>query len=110
AEQRADDRRRHRPLDLVGTADEMAAGDMAGLMRQNAEQLADIAYPQDQPGMDVDRLATGDEGVEAVILDEMNADTVGGKAGRREDWRQHRADASFQLRVADKGQATRLRV
>jgi len=39
----------------------VTAGDVAGLVRDDPEQLVRVLGPQDQPGVEEDRLSAGDE-------------------------------------------------
>ena len=52
----------------------MAAGDMAGLMGDHADDLAGMFSLHQQAGVDEQPLPAGDKGIQARILDDMDTD------------------------------------
>ena len=62
--------------------DDVAAGDVAELVRDHALHLVGIVGRGDQAGMDVDDLAAGDEGVDLAVVDQDDLDVLGLKPGR----------------------------
>ncbi len=84
---------------LLGTQ-HMPAGDMAGFMCDDPEQLVRIFRLQDQPAIQKDRLPAGDERIELIVLDEIDPDIVGLEPGGPPDRARHRLDAVLDLGVA----------
>ena len=89
-------------------AREMAAGDVAGLVRQHADQLVRRLGAHDQAGVDKDALAARHEGIERVVLDDHDLDRVGVEAGRLPDRRHEGPDGVLDLGVADQIEALTL--
>ena len=69
--------------------DGMTAGDVAELVSDHALKLVDVVGARDQPGLDVDVLAAGDEGVDLVVLekDDLDALVVEVRRPRSAAWR-----------------------
>ena len=88
-------------LHLLLHARQMAAGDMAGFVRQHADQLVRPLGAHDQAGVDEDALAARNEGVERAVLDDHDLDRAGIEAGRPPDRRHQGADGVLDLGVAD---------
>ena len=88
----------------------MAAGDVPGLVRDHADQLVRRFRSQNQPGVHEDRLATGDEGVELIVLDQVDADIVRLEPGGAKDRGGHRADVVLDFGVADRAAGAKRRV
>jgi hypothetical protein len=78
----------------------MRAGDMAGLMRDDADQLVGHLGAQDQATVDEDRLAAGDERVELTVVDQVNPDIAGIEPGGPPNRAGHRLDVVLDLGVA----------
>ena len=87
----------------------MAAGDMAALVGEHADQLVGSLGGQQQAGVDEYSLAAGDEGVEAVVLDDHDLDRLRIEAGDTPDRRNKGADRVLDLGVADEFELTLLR-
>ncbi len=104
----AADRKQHggdgdglRALHLLAHARQMAAGDMAGLVRQHADDLVRCFRLQQRAGVHEDALAVHDEGVERGIGDQHHADILLGEAGGRPDRPHIIAQQRLDLDVAD---------
>ena len=82
-------------------ARQMPAGDMAGLMGENADHLIRRLGLGQKPGMDEDALAAGDEGVDARIVDQIDVHRAGIETGRLEDRLGIEPHQAFDLGVAD---------
>ncbi len=63
-------------------AKDVAAGDMAELVRDHALQLVHILGRGEQARVDVDDLPAGDEGVDLPVADQHDPDILGLKPGR----------------------------
>jgi hypothetical protein len=87
-------------------AQHMAAGDMPGLVRDDADQHVRGLGPLDQAGVDEHRLPAGDKGIELLVVDEIDADLARVEPGDPPDRRRHRADVVFDLGVAQDLHAT----
>ena len=87
---------------LLG-AGQMAAGDMAGLVRQNAEQLVRGVDAHDQAGVDEFVLPGGDKGIELLVLDQIDVERARLEPRRLPDRRHHRSDLGLDLGVPDEG-------
>ena len=61
-------------------ADDVAAGDVADLVGDDALHLVGVVGGGDQARMDVDDLAAGDEGVDRPVVDQDDLDVVGPEA------------------------------
>ena len=85
---------------LLG-AGQMAAGDMAGLVRQHAEQLVRGFGAHDQAGIDEFVLPAGDEGIELLVLDQIDVQRARLEPRRLPDRRHHRPDIGLDLGVPD---------
>ena len=84
---------------LVG-ARQMAAGDMAGLVGDDADELIGRLAAQDRAAVHEQVLAAGDEGVEGRVVDDVDMNRGRIEAGRGEDWRRVGADDIFDLGIA----------
>ena len=73
AEQRGDDGHRLGALELVAQPLLVAAGDVAGLVRDDADDLVGRFGLHQRAGVD-EQAAPGDEGVEARIVDQNDLD------------------------------------
>src|SRR6266849_6647077 len=85
---------------LLGTR-QMAAGDMAGLVGGDADDLIWTLAADQQPGMEEEVLSAGDEGVQSRIIHEVDADHRRVEAGHCENWRHELPNGSFDLGVAN---------
>ena len=61
------------PVKLNSHAGQMAAGNVARLMGQNADDLVRRFGSRQQPGVNEQALAAGHEGVDLVIVDDVDA-------------------------------------
>ena len=77
----------------------MAAGDMAGLVRDHADDLVRIVGLGQKPAIDEHVVALRHEGVDLVAGDQMQLDGRGRNARRLEQWRGVDADGIFDFRV-----------
>ena len=84
---------------LLG-AQHMSAGDMAALVRDDTDQLVGHLGPQNQAGVDEDRLAAGDERIELIVVDQVNPDIAGIEPGRAPNRARHRPNIVLDLGVA----------
>ena len=80
---------------------EMAAGDMAALMRDDPDHLIGRLGLHQRAGMHEHVVAVDDEGVEGAIVDEVDADALRAEAGRAEDGLGVFPDQRFGLGIAD---------
>ena len=80
---------------------EMAAGDMAALMRDDADHLVRRLGVHQRAGMDEHIVPVDDEGVEAPVVDDVDLDALRAEAGGVEDRLGVSADQRFGLGVAD---------
>src|SRR3546814_10012369 len=82
---RAEEQRKQRDaggdLHIVAEMDDMAAGDMAELVRYDALHLVGGLGGGDQAGKNIDNLAAGDDGVDVVAVEQVDLDVVGLKSG-----------------------------
>ena len=83
--ERANDHLDGRVLDRLIDPHQVAAGDVAGLVRDHADHFVRILGGGQQAGMDEHLQAAGDEGVDPRIVDDVDLDSVGIEAGRFED-------------------------
>ena len=81
-------------------AQHMTAGDMAGLVRDDPEQLVRVFRPQDQAAVDKDRLSAGDKRVELAVLNKIDADIVGLEPGGPPDRARDDLDVVLDLGIA----------
>ena len=79
----------------------MAAGDVAGFVREHADNLVGIFSRQDEAGVDEDVLTAGDERVHARIVDDVNFYVVRIEARGFEQRVRIDAQRVFDLGVAD---------
>ena len=73
ADQGADNVLHAGPAELNAQAGQMAAGNVARFMGQNADDLVRRFGPRQQPGVNEHALAAGHEGVDLVIVDDVDA-------------------------------------
>ena len=78
----------------------MAAGDMAELVGDHALDLGGAVGGVDQPGMDIDRLAAGDEGVDRRIVDQHDIDIARIEPGGGDQRRRHVVQQGLGLGIA----------
>src|SRR3546814_19027869 len=83
--------------------DDMAAGDMAELVRYDALHLVGGLGGGDQAGKNIDNLAAGDEGVDVVAVEQDDLDVVGLKSGGLLEGPGHVAEERLRLGVAQPG-------
>ena len=63
----------------------MAAGEMAGLVREHADDLVRRLGVEQRAGIDEDVAAVHDEGVEGAVVEDDDLDVLLGEAGRLQD-------------------------
>ena len=80
ADERLEDLKRAERFHLLLRARQMAARDVAGLVRQDTDQLIGPFRAQQQAGVDEDALAAGDESVERAVLNDEDLDRARGRA------------------------------
>ena len=97
-----------RVLELLLRARQVAARDVAGLVRDDADQLVGRLGLGQQSGVDEDLHAAGDEGVDALVVDDVDLHRGGIEAGSGEDRIGIGAQGRLDLRIADQagGRAT----
>ncbi len=100
AEQQRQDGDAGGDLIALADADDVAAGDVAELVRDHALDLVDIVGRSDRAGMDVDDLAAGDERVRGVVLDHHDLDIARAEPGRLDDRPGHVAEQGLGLGIA----------
>ena len=101
AEADGDEGRAHRDRHGACACNGVAAGDMAGFVADHAFDLGGVFGLDDQPGMQVDALSVGDEGVQRRIIDDVDFDVSGHEAGDFEDGVCPFAQCFFDFGVAD---------
>ena len=79
----------------------MATGNMAGLVGDDADQLIGAVGDDQQTGIEEQPLTTGNEGVEALVVNYMDIYRRSIEAGAFEQWRRVGADGTFDFRVSD---------
>ncbi len=99
AEQRCDDRHGLGARELIAQTVLVAAGDVAGLMGDDADDLVGGVGLQQRAGVD-EHAAAGDEGVEAWIVDEDDVDARFREPGSLEDRPRIVAHQGLDFRVA----------
>ena len=67
--------------ELLAQLRQMAAGDMAGLVREHADDLVRRLGIDQRAGIDEDVAAVDDEGVEGAVVDDDDVDVLLGEAG-----------------------------
>src|SRR3546814_18430352 len=82
---RAEEQRKQRDaggdLHIVAEMDDMAAGDMAELVRYDALHLVGGLGGGDQAGKNIDNMAAGGAGVDVVAVEQDDMEVVGMKSG-----------------------------
>ena len=109
AQQHADDGGHRGLVEFIAHARQMAAGDVPGLMRQNADRLVRRLRLEQQAGVNEDALAARHEGVDARILDQIDPDRLGIDARRLEDGAGIEAQQPLDLGIADERHVPLLR-
>ena len=79
---------------------DMAAGDMAELVGDDALHLVDVVGRGDQARLDVDHLAAGDEGVDLRVVDQDDLDACRVEPGGLDQRPGHVAEQQLGLAVA----------
>ena len=100
-EQLQHQRRRLRPRQLRAKPREMTAGDMAALMRDDADHLVWRLGLHQRAGMDEHIVPVDDEGVEAAVVDDVNFDGLRAQPGGVEDRLGVGSDQRLGLGIAD---------
>ena len=101
---------RLRPRDLVAEIFEVPAGQMAGLVRDDADHLVRRFRIEQRAGVHHHAPAAGDEGIELAILHKHDLGVARADAGGAEDRRGIVAEQRFDLGVADDRLLALLRV
>ena len=104
ARHHGDDARDRGVVHRLRRAREMAAGDVAGLVRHDADELVGRLAAQEGAGVEEQVLAAGDEGIERRIVDDVDMHRLRVEAGDSQDRRPPGADDAFDLRVANERQ------
>ncbi len=91
----------HRLLALI----QMPAGNMAGLVREDADQLVGRLRAEHQTGVHKDILTPGDERVDAVIRHQVDVNSVRVEPSHLPHRGHHRANVAFDLGVPQQGRA-----
>jgi hypothetical protein len=79
----------------------MPAGNVAGLMGEHADELVRRFRLHDRADMEEHVLAVDDEGVEALVGDDVDIHVLAGDSGRAEDRLRVIGDQVLDLAVAD---------
>ena len=87
----------------------MTAGEVAGFVREHADDLVRRLGVEQRAGIDEDVAAVHDEGVEGAVVDDDDLDVLLGEAGHLQDRRGVVAQQLLDLGVADERQAARRR-
>ena len=85
AQDHGDDRLRGRGRHRLAQSRQMAAGDVAGLVREHADDLIWRFRFHQRAAIDEDAAAVGDESVERAIVDDDDLDVLLGEAGAAQD-------------------------
>jgi hypothetical protein len=104
------ERRRLHFRDLLPEPRDMAACDVAGFMRDHADQLVGRLRQEDRARVDEHIPAIDNEGVKARIVDQMHLDVIARHARRAKNRHRVVGDQSFGLGVADQAQLLRRRL
>src|SRR5437667_3738622 len=81
----------------------MTTGDVAGLVREHADQLVRCFGAHDQPTVDEFVLATGDERIYLLVFDEVDVQRTRLESRRLPDRGYHRPNVGLDLGIADDG-------
>ena len=65
-----------RVRELLAQPRQMAAGDVAGLVRQHADDLVRRLRVDQRAGIDEDAAAVSDEGIEGAVVDDDDLDVL----------------------------------
>ena len=79
----------------------MAAGDMAALVRDHADDLVGSLRIHQGAGMDEHVVPVDDEGVEGAVVDDVDVDRLSAQAGGVKDRLGIGLDQPFRLGIAD---------
>ena len=109
--------RQHRRQDHLGRsvlhrvprANQVAAGDVADLVREHADDLAGVLGGGQHAARQEKIGAAGDEGVDVGVVDDVQPDRVFAEARSLQQWRGIGPDGIFDLGVADQRHALRPR-
>src|SRR5450631_3380020 len=96
-----------RALATIAPTLQMAAGKVAGLMREHADDLVRRLGVEQRAGIDEDVAAVHDESVEGAVAEHHHLDALLGEAGRAQDRRCVVAQQLLDLGVADDRHAAR---
>ena len=107
AEHHGDDRCRLRLRKLLAQARQMSAGDVAGFVREHADDLVRHLRVDQRAGVDEDAPAVHHEGVERAVVDDGDLDVLLGEAGGAQDRLGVVAQQLLDLGVADDRQSRR---
>ena len=109
AEQHGDDRRGLRRGELLAQLHQMAAGQVAGFVREHADDLVRRLGVEQRAGIDEDVAAVHDEGVERAVAEHDHPDVLLGEAGGAQDRLRVVAQQLLDLGVADHRHAAQRR-
>ena len=79
----------------------MAAGDVAGFVRDHPDDLVWRIGDHQRARMHEHVVAVDDEGVEVLVVDKVDADVLGAEPGGAEDWLRVLPDQCFGFGIAD---------
>ncbi len=101
AEQHADDHRGLRIGEFLAHLRKMAADDVAGLVREHADELIGHYRLHERAGIDENAVRIHDEGVERIVVDDDDLDVLIAQPGDFQNRRGVVAQQLFDLGVAD---------
>jgi hypothetical protein len=87
----------------------MPARDVAGFMGHHPGELPGILGAHDQPGVEEQVHAAGDERVQLIVIDDVDPHRVAPEAGGVQERPRHLLQARFDFGVADQADARRVR-
>ena len=93
--------------ELLAQAHQMAAGKVAGFVREHADDLVRRLGVEQRAGVDEDVAAVHDEGVEAAVIEHDDPHVLLGEPGRLQNRLRIVAQQLLDLGVADDRQAAR---
>ena len=107
AGQKRDDRCGLRIGELFAQSHQMTAGQVAGLVREHADDFVRRLGVEQCAGIDEDVTPVHDEGVEGAVVEDDDLDVLLGQAGRLQDRRRVVAHQLLDFGVADDRRAAR---
>ena len=85
----------------------MTARDVADFMGEHADDLRRPVGRHQQAGGDENTLPAGDEGIQGLVVDDMQAEILLFDSGSPEKWRSVSPNGMFDFRIADSGRPRR---